>query len=218
MRHRPEWYDDRMTGKKAGRRQALPRRSESVAKTGERADEKALERIVRKALKKQYHAALKMLRLAIEQCPEALWTKGGDDASSGGGADEESPAFWRVAYHAAFYTHFYLQPNQAAFVPWKHHRPDHQFLGPLPWPPHRAPKIGKPYGKARVLKYLGECDAMVDRAVDAMDLTSSDCGFSWYRMSKLSHQILNIRHIQHHAAHLSARLRAGGEEGVGWVG
>jgi hypothetical protein len=38
-------------------------------------------------------------------------------------------------------------------------------------------------------------------------------------MTKLEHQIVNIRHVQHHAAHLAARLRAGGvAEVVPWVG
>jgi len=26
--------------------------------------------------------------------------------------------FWRVSYHALYYTHFYLQPNAKSFRPW----------------------------------------------------------------------------------------------------
>jgi hypothetical protein len=29
----------------------------------------------------------------------------------------------QIAYHALFYTHLYLQPAEADFVPWEHHRP-----------------------------------------------------------------------------------------------
>jgi hypothetical protein len=53
---------------------------------------------IQSALKSQYHAALKTLRLAVEKCPDALWDNP---------ADGPAP-FWRVVYHTLFYTHFYL--------------------------------------------------------------------------------------------------------------
>jgi hypothetical protein len=37
-------------------------------------------------------------------------------------------------------------------------------------------------------------------------------------MPTLEHQIVNIRHIQHHAAALSSRLRRSAGIGVNWVG
>ncbi len=128
-------------------------------------------------------------------------------------------SFWRVAYHTLFFTHFYLQPNDAAFRPWERHREEYQFLGALPWPPHRQPNIGEPYTKEDVLAYWLVCDRMVDGDVDALDLLSPDCGFWWYgKMSKAEHQIVNIRHIQHHAAQLIDRVRAAGGPGVEWKG
>ncbi len=72
-----------------------------------------------------------MLKQAIELCPDGLWT----------GGNYPVP-FWRVAYHALFYTHLYLQPDEKAFRPWEHHRDQYQFLGAVPWPPHAPPKIG----------------------------------------------------------------------------
>jgi hypothetical protein len=172
--------------------------------TAQQSEDQTLDFTVRKALKGQYHAALTMLRQAVERCPAQLWTSG-------------NPAFWRVAYHTAFFTHLYLQPNEAAFRPWEHCREEYQFLGPVPWPPHRLPDIGEPYEKAQVLDYLAKCDAMVDAAVDALDLRSCDAGFSWYKMPKLEHQIMNIRHIQNHTSYLGARLRAAGDVGLNWI-
>lgn len=58
---------------------------------------------------------------------------------------------------------------------------------------------------------------MVAQKLDEMDLAAAKCGFWWYRMGKLEHQIVNIRHIQHHAAILSARLRTEVGVGVKWV-
>src|SRR5437763_7327558 len=101
-----------------------------------------LDRIVRDALKNQYHAALAMLRQAVERCPEDFWLRG------------EPVAYWQVAYHAAFYTHLYLQPGEKDFVAWELHREEYNFLGSLPWPPHRAPQIDDPYTKAQVLEYV----------------------------------------------------------------
>jgi hypothetical protein len=162
---------------------------------------------VQAALKSQYHAALEMLKQTIEQCPDDLWS----------GGDYPIP-FWRVAYHALFFTHLYLQPDEKAFRPWEHHREEYQFLGALPWPPHRKPKIGEPYTKPQVLEYWQLCDAMVDACVDRLDLDAPECGFWWYKLPKLDHQINNIRHVQHHAALLSGRLRLSAGTDIPWVG
>ena len=59
---------------------------------------------------------------------------------------------------------------------------------------------------------------MVDRSVDALNLESPESGFSWYPISKLEHQIVNIRHIQHHTAQLADRLRAAHDVGIRWAG
>src|SRR6266404_3422767 len=105
-------------------------------------------------------------------------------------------AFWQLAYHTLFFTHLYLQRDEAAFQRWAQHRgPDDGIEG-------------DPYTQAQVLEYWSFCDCIVDDAVDALDLDSAESGFSWYRMSKLEHQLVNIRHIQHHGAQLADRLRS----------
>ena len=68
------------------------------------------------------------------------------------------------------------------------------------WAKHRGEGDGiqgEPYKQAEVLEYLEFCDRMVDDAVDALDLDRTECGFSWYSMSKLERQFVNVRHIQH---------------------
>jgi DinB superfamily len=162
---------------------------------------------VRSALKSQYHAAHKTLRAAIENCPDSMW----NDPADG------SPPFWRVAYHTLFWSHFYLQQRQEDFVPWARHRDEAQFIASLPWDNNRAPKPCEPFTRGDLLDYLGECDRMIDAAVDALDLSAPESGFPWYNMPKLEHQILNIRHIQHHAAILSNRLRRSIGVAVDWV-
>ncbi len=161
---------------------------------------------LRVAIKSQYHAGLEMLRQAIDRCPDELWTAGGHPSQ-----------YWQIAYHALFFTHLYLQPDEKAFRPWEHHREEHQFLEHVPWPPHHPPRLGQPYTKAEVLEYWQVCDGMIDAGVDRLDLDAPQCGFWWYDLPKLDHQLMNTRHIQHHAGQLDDRLRLARGE-IGWVG
>lgn len=155
---------------------------------------------IRSALKSQYLASLRMLRGAIRLCPDSLWTS----------SRHHTNPFWRIAYHTLYYTHLYLQPNNRVFRPWEHHQRGIQhFQNPL--------KPRRPYTKAEVLSYLSICESMVDDAVDALDLTDPQSGFSWYRIPKMELQIVSIRHIQYHEAQLADRLRAATGIGVGWA-
>jgi hypothetical protein len=78
-------------------------------------------------------------------------------------------------------------------------------------------KTWRAYTKAEVLAYWRICASMVDDAVDALDLTAPQSGFSWYKIPKMEHQIVNIRHIQYHEAQLADRLRVATGAGVGWA-
>src|ERR1043165_9160642 len=127
------------------------------------------------ALKGQYHAALDMLKGAIEECPEHIWV---------GGVPPRS--FWRLAYHTLFYTQFYLQVRSSDFVPWEHHRDE------VESDPERENLDATPYTRAEMLGYWEMVDAVVDPQIDRIDLTSTESGFSWY--PKLDHVIMNMRH------------------------
>lgn len=162
---------------------------------------------VRAALKLQYHAALKTLRLAIERCPDAVW----DDPKDG------LAAFWRVAYHTLFYTHFYLQRDEHSFARWAKHRADSQCTGYDADEGRPRPAPCEAYTRAEILEYLQVCEAAVDPAIDTLDLAAAESGFSWYPMPKLEHQLVNIRHIQHHAAALASRLRREAGIEIEWV-
>jgi len=161
---------------------------------------------VRAALKGQYHGALAMLKQAVERCPDHLWLSG-----------EHPRTVWRVAYHTLFYTDLYMQSGEGDFQPWHRHREESNSLAELPWPPHDMPKVCEPYTKDEVLQYLAIVDGKVDETVDRLDLDAPDCGFWWYDMPKLDHQIMNIRHIQQHAGQLSELEYAAGVD-LDWVG
>jgi len=164
---------------------------------------------VARVLKSQYHAVLTMLREAIELCPDELWLD-----------TRPKNAFWQVAYHALFFTHLYLG-DAATFQPWAEHQRDNQNedgIAGEPDPASTLPLVPRPYTKAQALQYWAIIDAMVDGVVDGTDLRRRDSGFSWYTMPKLEHQLLNLRHTQHHVGQLADRLRAACDVHVNWRG
>jgi hypothetical protein len=165
---------------------------------------------LRAMFKSQYHAALAMLRDTIERCPDDLWL-----------SEAPTNAFWQIAYHTLFFTHLYMLDGPASFEGWSGHQDRVQqqdgIAGPVD-PKSSLPLIPRPYTRAETLAYWKICDDMIDLAIDRMDLDRSDSGFSWYKMPKLEHQLVNLRHIQHHTAQLVDRLRHTLGTGTRWVG
>jgi hypothetical protein len=161
---------------------------------------------IRHIIKSQYRASLAMLEDAIEHCSHTLWYDQG-----------YTNRFWHIAYHALFYTHLYLQASGQEFVPWSKSRKEYEFLGPLPWPPHREPDIREPYSKQDILGYLGFCRNEVEERVPCLNLEAAS-GFDWLPINKLELQFYNLRHLQLHVGQLVDRLRNVQGIGIGWVG
>jgi len=165
---------------------------------------------LRAALKSQYHAGLAMLHEAISQCPPSYW-----DGTS------HVNQFWQIAYHALFFTHLYAQQDDGSFRPWSGHQLDNQNpdgIGGPPSPDSPLPLIPRAYSKGQVLEYWTICDESIDGWIDALELTAAESGFPWVSMSKLEHQLVSLRHLQHHTAQLGDRLRATSSVGLRWVG
>jgi len=160
---------------------------------------------MKEIIQSQYRASLEMLRKAISQCPESIWSD-----------PEPKNKFWHIAYHAIFYTHLYLQPSEKDFRIWEKHRENYEFMGSLPWPPHNQPVIGESYTKADVLEYLDFCQEQILKMVPILDLDSDQSGFSWLPFGKLELQFYNIRHLQQHTGELCERLGVAGID-VDWV-
>ena len=147
-----------------------------------------------------------MLRQCVECCPDDLWLAG-----------EHPRNFWRIAYHAAFYTHFYMGQNLDVFEPWSKHRDSCTNL----WADEgEVIEVLEPYTKSEVLEYIDLVDSKVDSIIDGLDLDAGETGFWWYdkskKMNKLDHEIMTIRHVQGHMGQLSEILMAHGID-VDWV-
>lgn len=170
---------------------------------------------LRQALKEQYHAGLAMLAQCVERCPDDLWLAG-----------EHPRPFWRIAWHAAYFTQNYLVQNEAAF---NGSAPDwpaavrSALLGvsdtqaAIDVEPYELPEGVTPLTQREVSDYIAYLRDLIDATVDGLDLESQETGFSWYpNMSKMSHQLMNLRHLQGHVGQLSELLMASGI-GTEWV-
>ncbi|MES2464020.1 MAG: hypothetical protein V4671_25900 [Armatimonadota bacterium] len=164
--------------------------------------------ILRQALQEQYHAGLAMLADCVEKCPDDLWNSG-----------THPRTYWRIALHAAYYTHLYLGQSEEAYQPW----PERPHSSPELWEkpgyvePYELPEDVTPYTKQQVLAYIAYIDRLIDPTIETLDLEATETGISWYKnMSKLSHQLLNLRHLQGHVGQLSERLMAR-EVDIDWM-
>jgi hypothetical protein len=151
---------------------------------------------IKEIINSQYWASLEMLQEGVMRCPDSLWNN-----------QDDKNRFWQVVYHALFYTHLYLQPNEQAFVPWAKGK-----IGS-----HRLENANEPYRKEEILEYFEICREQVEVQVPALDLEAPS-GFDWLPFNKLELQCYNIRHIQHHTGELCERLGVMGEIEVPWIG
>ena len=141
-----------------------------------------------------------MLRQALETCPDLVWNSGTPPRQ-----------FWRLAYHTLYYTHLYLEVDANNFQAWDKHRDE------VESDLEHEKMDATPYTKAELLEYLEIVDKRVDPQLELIDLASPTCGIPWYKMPKLDHQIMNIRHVQEHTGQLRDRLLEAGNDQK-WVG
>jgi hypothetical protein len=156
---------------------------------------------VREALKRQHHAAMAMFRQAIENCPDDVWTSG-----------EHPRNYWRIAYHALAYAHLYLYEDLASWNKWPHHIQEKTYLEGDDVP------INEPYTKQQLLELVSRIYTEIDPRLDALDLTSPSCGFTWYpNVTRIELLILSLRHIHGHLGQLHEIQIANGED-IEWLG
>jgi hypothetical protein len=160
------------------------------------------------ALVGQFHAALSMLKAAVEQCPEAHWH----------GLVGTQP-FSHVAYHTLFYTDFYLSPDEASYRRPELHREEYQVFGGTKLPPEQEPISDSPIPREVILQYVELCrrKASENIAAETEETLAGPSGFPWYKISRAEFLLNNVRHIQHHTAHMSLYLRRVAEIEIRWV-
>lgn len=140
-----------------------------------------------------------MLRDCIAKCHDDLWSL----APNG-----HPRTAWRIAYHALFYTDFYLAPDSESFTPWSRHQNQAIIL----WDDDEEgmPPEETTYSQADLLAYLDELHAGIDQKLAALDLGAPASGFAWYPIPKLDHVLVALRHLGVHVGQLQELLYARG--------
>jgi hypothetical protein len=147
-----------------------------------------------------------MHRSVIEAYPEPAWVD-----------ETHRNRSWNLSYHALFYTHLYASRSEEAFAPWGKGRPNLQYMGRLPYPPHTDFELGTPYAKAEMVEYATLVERTLMQTLPGEDL-GAESGFDWLPFRRFELHLYNLRHLQHHTGQLSDRLQSATGAGVRWVG
>ena len=153
----------------------------------------------------QIRAALKMLRSAIEACPDGLWDR-----------EEDHNAFWVLAYHTLYFAHLYLSPSEAAFEPFERDVAGHEGFGRTDLGDWVELLPEDTYTKADVLAYCDHIDGRLASLVQSAPFDGPS-GFHWLPFTRSEAHLYNLRHIQHHAGQLAERLRQEAGVGTSWA-
>ena len=163
---------------------------------------------VKELLAHQYEAALCTLYLAIDRCPDASWNQ-----------PVATWKFCQTAFHAVFFCDVYLQPSddvEALKSQQFHleHKSDFRDYEEF----EDRPQVLL-YEKPFVLKYLQYVRRKAQETIaqESATVLAGPSGFHWRKCARAELHVYNIRHIQHHAAQLSLRLRLDAEVDIPWV-
>ena len=162
---------------------------------------------VHAALKSQYHASLAMLKETIDQCPGMIF---GPEAlsQSRSGESPTTRSSSRTSISSPTFRRFVRGSITAKNTSSSARCPFRRI----------ASRRSANLTRSRNTRLLATMRRMVDTVVDRLDLDAAECGFPWYNCPKFDHQIINIRHLQHHAAMLSGRLRSAIGADIEWIG
>ena len=164
---------------------------------------------VRTLLTSQYEAALCTLNVCVTRCPDPMWN-----------ARVGNLTVDQVVFHTLFFADLYLQPSE-----------DLDALKQQPFHLARAAAFGDyeeaedrvqvmHYERPFIAEYVQHCRRKAGDVLarESAEVLSGPSGFSWRKCSRGELHVYNIRHIQHHAAQLSLRLRLDAKADIQWIG
>jgi hypothetical protein len=144
----------------------------------------------------------------MARCPDGSWN--------------ERVAEWtfcQAAFHAVFFADVYLQPTDdvGAFKGQAFHAEHKSAFRDYEEMEDRPPVLR--YEKPFVLDYLRHVRRKAQETIarETADVLAGPSGFHRRPCSRAELHVYNIRHIQHHAAQLSLRLRLDVDVDIPWV-
>ena len=155
----------------------------------------------------QYEAALCMLFLGVERCPDEIW-----------GAPVANHKYCQTVFHTLIFTDLYLGQDKESLYDQPFHREHASVFADYEEFEDRQPQAL--YEKSFTRTYLEHCRNKAQQVVSAEteETLHEPSGFDWLKFSRAELHVYNIGHIHHHAAQLSLRLRLDTGEGIPWAG
>jgi hypothetical protein len=155
---------------------------------------------VRQIVWQQLGAAFEMLENAVPACPDELWRR----PSAGMG-------YWYLAYHTLFILDHDLTPANVEFVSPAFDVHEYEMT-------NAAPPYEHPYTADEILDYLRSCRRKCMETVAALrNGDRSLLGCERIDADVMEVLLYHLRHIQHHAAQLNARLSEATGSAPHWV-
>jgi hypothetical protein len=155
----------------------------------------------------QFEAAFCTLGACVDRCPEANWCRPVGNLK-----------FCQVAFHTLLFADVYLGKDERSVRDQPFHRQHAAVFADYEELEDRVPQAV--YDKPFIRAYLGHCRAKARQAIAAETEQSlvHRPGFEGREFSRAELHVYSIRHIQHHAAQLSLRLRIDAGIEIPWIG
>ncbi len=155
----------------------------------------------------QYLAALRTVDHCIDRCPDGLWNE-----------NVGNHTFCNVVFHTLFFSDYYLGSNEDSL----RGQPFHQEHGNI-FKGYEQLEDRKPvtlYERAFIKQYLGHVRGKADDVFgsETVEILQGPSGFERRDFTRAELHVYSMRHIQHHAAQLSLRLRIDAGVDIPWVG
>ena len=162
---------------------------------------------VKQLLTNQFEAAFCTLSTCIDRCPDASWNM-----------PVGNQPFCQVVFHTLFFADYYLGPDEASFRDQQYHRDNEAFFADYEQLEDREPV--SLYDRAAIERYMRFCRKKASEilASETVESLSGPARFERRDFSRAELHVYTIRHIQHHAAQLSLRLRLDANQAIPWIG
>ena len=160
---------------------------------------------VKDVLAHQFEAALCTLNACVDRCPEPHWN-----------APVGNLAFCQVAFHALFFADLYLGANEVSLQQQQFHRDHERCFRDYEELQDRSQQLL--YDRSFIEAYLQHCRSKAAETIadETAATLAARCGFPRLDFSRAELHVYNLRHLQHHAAQLSLRLRLDVHQQIPW--
>jgi hypothetical protein len=155
----------------------------------------------------QFEAALCTLNTCIDRCPQSAWQ-----------ARVGNYAFSQVVFHTLLFTDLYLGADVASLRAQPFHVSNADFFANYEEFEDHVPR--NLYERAPVKRYLEHCRQKVGEVIrgESEQTLGGPSGFEWRKFTRAELHVYSLRHVQHHAAQLSLRLRLDHAVDIPWIG